>query len=176
VLCRKLISDPDDTDVLQDYWQSHRASDGISQSQMDLDSPSSLIFKPLGNRPSQNSRHTRNRSASDGTALIPPGHNLSLHHPAWSLSTLLDTFGPLIFPIYRAALLRKRILITCHAPVQQACDFGTCRNSLQFRVLANIIFSIRSLSSLKYPHRSFRPSDRLRTSNPPPPSLHNRCA
>ncbi len=38
---------------------------------------------------------------------------------------MLDTFGPLVFPIYRAALLRKRILISCHAPVRQMCDFGT---------------------------------------------------
>lgn len=68
--------------------------------------------------------HGRNRSASDGTALLPPGHNLSPHHPAWSLPHLLEAFGPLIFPIHRAALLRKRILITAHAPVEETCNFG----------------------------------------------------
>jgi hypothetical protein len=68
--------------------------------------------------------HSRKRSASDGTALIPPGHRLSPFHPAWSLTKLLDTFGPLIFPIQRAALLRKRILISTHAPVHEICNFG----------------------------------------------------
>ncbi len=76
---------------------------------------------PFGSR----SQHTRNRSASDGTALLlPPGHRLSPHHPAWSLTSLLETFGPLIFPIYRAALLRKRILISTHAPVREVNNFG----------------------------------------------------
>lgn len=88
-----------------------------------LDSPSSIVFKPAQTK-SGKSRHGRNRSASDGTALLPPGHNLSAYHPAWSLSALLNTFGPLIFPIQRAALLRKRILITTHAPVEEACNFG----------------------------------------------------
>lgn len=68
--------------------------------------------------------HARNRSASDGTSVVPAGHRLSPYHPAWSLTSLLDKFGPLIFPIHRAALLRKRILISCHAPVHEICDFG----------------------------------------------------
>lgn len=66
--------------------------------------------------------HGRTRSASDGTALL--AHSLSIHHPAWSLTSLLDAFGPLIFPVHRAALLRKRILFSCHAPVQETCNFG----------------------------------------------------
>lgn len=68
--------------------------------------------------------HTRNRSASDGNSLAPAEHKLSPYHPAWSLTRLLDKFGPLIFPIQRAALLRQRILISCHAPVHEICDFG----------------------------------------------------
>ena len=60
----------------------------------------------------------------DGAALMAPGHRLSPYHPAWSLTHLLDTFGPLIFPIQRAALLRQRILISCHAPVHEICNFG----------------------------------------------------
>ncbi len=68
--------------------------------------------------------HRRKRSASDGAALVPPGHRLSPYHPAWSLTKLLDTFGPLIFPIHRAALLRKRILISTHTPVHEVCNFG----------------------------------------------------
>jgi hypothetical protein len=133
VYFRKLAVESPDMALLDDYWTSHKLQDdkGQTRSIESLDSPSSLMFKPVSNGFSKPIGHTRNRSASDGTTLIPPGHNLSLHHPAWSLSALLDTFGPLVFPIYRAALLRKRILISCHAPVQQTCDFG---NSLRSSV------------------------------------------
>jgi hypothetical protein len=128
---RNLAVENPDLTLLEEYWDSHKLQDGKGSTQFDsiLDSPSRLVFKPVPSRHVQQGGHTRNRSASDGTALIPPGHSLSLYHPAWSLSTLLDTFGPLIFPIYRSALLRKRILISCHAPVQQICDFG---NTLRF--------------------------------------------
>jgi len=68
--------------------------------------------------------HAQQRSASDGPALPAHGHSLSLDHPAWSLTSLLDVFGPLIFPIHRAALLRRRILISCHVPVHETCNFG----------------------------------------------------
>lgn len=119
------MDDPDLT-LLEEYWDLNRLQDGKGSTRFDsiLDSPSSLVFKPTPSGPFQSGGHTRNRSVSDGTALIAPGHTLSLYHPAWSLSILLDTFGPLIFPIYRSALLRKRILISCHAPVRQTCDFG----------------------------------------------------
>jgi hypothetical protein len=36
----------------------------------------------------------------------------------------LKLFGPLIFPLYRAALLRKRILIVTDTPVEFACNLG----------------------------------------------------
>jgi len=75
-------------------------------------------------RPPSGKGHSRKRSASDGAALIPPGHRLSPFHPAWSLTKLLDTFGPLVFPIHRYAMLRKRILISTHAPVHETCNFG----------------------------------------------------
>ena len=54
-----------------------------------------------------------------------PSLGLSPSHPALSLPTLIDTFGPLIYPLYKAALLRKRTLIVHEAPVEQACNFGT---------------------------------------------------
>jgi len=106
--------------VLEKFWEAHKAYGPSPKGDTDslLDSPASIKFK------SGTKGHGRNRSASDGTALIASGHNLSTYHPAWSLPHLLDTFGPLIFPIQRAALLRKRILITTHAPVQETCNFG----------------------------------------------------
>ncbi len=93
-----------------------------------LGSPTSIQFKPIRVPSAKPKGHGRNRSASDGTALLPPGHTLSKYHPAWSLPRLLEVFGPLIFPIYRAALLRKRILVVAHAPVQETCNFGEQRH------------------------------------------------
>lgn len=123
----ELVVDTAQTEVLEKYWEEHRAH-GPSPppgSESVLDSPSSIRFKPVRTTPGKPKGHGRNRSASDGAALLAPGHTLSSYHPAWSLPRLLDAFGPLIFPIHRAALLRKRILITAHAPVQETCDFGT---------------------------------------------------
>lgn len=92
----------------------------------DLPRTDALLESPLvgAHTPKLKQGHNRNRSASDGTVLSQPGNRLSSHHPAWSLVPLLDTFGPLIFPIHRAALLRKRILLSCHAPVHEMCNFG----------------------------------------------------
>jgi len=126
---RLLTPDRKQTDVLEKYWKEHGTLDATAPQparETPLVSPT-VSFKL--NRPGQG--HTRNRSASDGTALIPPGHRLSPYHPAWSLTKLLETFGPLIFPIHRAALLRKRILISTHAPVHEACNFGTVAFSEQ---------------------------------------------
>ena len=66
----------------------------------------------------------RKRAVTSASALAPPGQSLDPYHPALSLPYFLDTFGPLVFPIYKAALLRKRILIVGQAPVEQACNFG----------------------------------------------------
>ncbi|KAI1473508.1 hypothetical protein F4774DRAFT_404221 [Daldinia eschscholtzii] len=114
-----LATNNKDIKVLEEYWQKHQAREESVAPVESVESPS-ITFQPP---PKQPQGHVRNRSASDGAALLPPGHRLSAYHPAWSLTKLLDTFGPLIFPIYRAALLRKRILISCHAPVQEACNF-----------------------------------------------------
>ncbi|KAM7215790.1 LCHN [Rhypophila decipiens] len=118
-----LAIDGTQTDILDQYWEANGARDTSAPQPLRdtvLDSPA-INFRE--SRPGPGKGHNRNRSASDGTALIPPGHRLSAYHPAWSLTALLDTFGPLIFPIHRAALLRKRILISTHAPVHEACDF-----------------------------------------------------
>ncbi|KAI0380927.1 hypothetical protein F5Y04DRAFT_256294 [Hypomontagnella monticulosa] len=136
-----------ETDILEEYWQANQAKDESAVPEEAVESPS-LTFQP--SRLSQG--HARNRSASDGAALLPPGHRLSPYHPAWSLSKLLDTFGPLIFPIHRAALLRKRILISCHAPVQEACNFV-----YNISILSNIPQSTFELLSAGSPPHRLRP-------------------
>ncbi len=113
--------------MLVDYWEEHKAKDPstLADDESILESPSIIKFKFTQTSQSQSKGHSRKRSASDGAVLLPAEHTLSAHHPAWSLLNLLETFGPLIFPIQRAALLRKRILIIAHAPVEETCNFGS---------------------------------------------------
>lgn len=59
---------------------------------------------------------------STGSVFLPGSRSLTPHHPAARLTDMLQMFGPLIFPIYRAALLRKRILFVTEAPVEFACN------------------------------------------------------
>ena len=105
--------------------------------------------------------------------MLPPEHNLSLHHPAWSLPHLLEAFGPLIFPIHRACLLRKRILITAHAPVEETCNFGGWHHYISQPSLTDSP-SIRSFRSLKYTPRRQRPPSSHRPSSKTPTPLLNR--
>lgn len=132
-LYSKLAKDRNDTEALDRYWDSHKAVKDVAPKdqplptgETPLSSPAVTFSEPPATGKDQPARkgHNRNRSASDGAALAPAEHKLSPYHPAWSLTTLLDKFGPLIFPIHRAALLRKRILISCHTPVHEICDFG----------------------------------------------------
>ncbi|KAE8451952.1 hypothetical protein EG329_002116 [Mollisiaceae sp. DMI_Dod_QoI] len=153
-MASELIVDPSETKILDEYWEEHKAQSSAPAADTDslLDSPSSLRFRPMRTTPSKPKSHTRNRSASDGTALLPPGHTLSTYHPARSLLRLLEVFGPLIFPIHRAALLRKRILITTHAPVQETCNFV-----YDISVLSNIPLAVTDLLSSTAPPTRLRP-------------------
>lgn len=126
-IAAQLAVDRKRTQLLEDYWNKCGTRDPSREPEPIKDSP--LSSPAFGKRPSPKS-HARNRSASEGAALIPPEHRLSNFHPAWSLNNLLDTFGPLIFPVHRAALLRKRILISTHAPVHEVCNFGMSRTLL----------------------------------------------
>lgn len=147
---RKLAIENPDFKLLDEYWNAHRLRDGSSASQLQSEippSPSSLAFL----LPSTSRRLGGARDRVDSQASSIP-HTLAPHHPAWSLTTLLDTFGPLIFPIYRAALARKRILINCHAPVRQACDFV-----YDLSVLSNIPLAASSLLSEEAPAKRSRP-------------------
>lgn len=48
---------------------------------------------------------------------------LPVHHPALSIPEFLQVFGPLLFPLARAALLQKRILILGETPVEHTCNY-----------------------------------------------------
>jgi hypothetical protein len=73
----------------------------------------------------------------------------STDEPLLSISKYLATFGPLVFPLYRASLLRKRVLMLGKTPVQPACNFGLSR----FSALASNVLTVLSahhLSIVKY--------------------------
>lgn len=133
-MASQLADDAKQTQLLEEYWEKHQARDEQNAADTTAKEPAASApttttttttttqSQPQPRTPKR--AHLRSRSASDGAALLQPEHKLSNFHPAWSLKKLLDTFGPLIFPIHRAALLRKRILISCHAPVQEINNFG----------------------------------------------------
>ncbi|KAH8815855.1 hypothetical protein F5884DRAFT_852325 [Xylogone sp. PMI_703] len=153
-MARELIVDTSNTKILEDFWEEHKSTESVISRESDsalLDSPSFLSIQPTHSSQSK-PKHGRNRLASDGTALLPPGHNLSSYHPAWSLPHLLDTFGPLIFPLHRAALLRKRILIIGHAPVHETCNFV-----YDISVLSNIPLAVCDLLSPSAPPQKLKP-------------------
>lgn len=125
--CRMLAKDPKELQPLEDFWTEHQLTDenGSTKPASRTGSPSADQDRRGQERASPNEHErTRNRAMSTASALAPPGKGLSSHHPALSLPIFLDTFGPLIFPLYKAALLRKRILLVGHAPVELSCNFG----------------------------------------------------
>ncbi|KAL0932057.1 DUF2347 superfamily protein [Colletotrichum truncatum] len=150
-IAAKLAEDRKNTALLDEYWNNNKAKEGEDEQERPaLESPS-VSFSAQASLPKKGN-HNRNRSASDGHALLPPGHRLSPYHPAWSLTDLLDTFGPLIFPIHRAALLRKRILISCHAPVREICNFV-----YNISVLSNIPQTVAELLAPSSSSQRLRP-------------------
>ncbi|RPB23207.1 hypothetical protein L211DRAFT_838729 [Terfezia boudieri ATCC MYA-4762] len=159
--CKSFSEDTTQHQILSVYYAAHRApTPAISPPLSPVDSPSSLRYRPAPTRAYKSSPtmeavrpHARTRSISDSTLLLTPTTRLSPHHPVLSLVEFLDTFGPLVFPLYRAALARKRILLITQAPVETACNFV-----YNISILSTIPLSV---SSLIYPGVSSDPS-RLR--------------
>ena len=150
---RKLAPDVTKTAILEKYWELHRVNEqeSSSQSNSPLDSPLDLKFRPARQKVDEESDHTRTRAVSDVAALNPSDQALSPYHPALSLTAFVDMFGPLIFPLQRAALLRKRILLVTHAPVQLACEFGKYANftSIRLPLIFDLkVYNISILSTL----------------------------
>ena len=137
---RKLIEDPNESKPLEDFWEANRILEEqtpsvVSESPFTVATNKSRQQTPMtspngnGNGPKQ-----RGRAQSGASAMATLGPMLTSHHPAISLPALLDAFGPLIYPLYKAALLRKRILIVTPAPVELACNYGkpnSCPNDLE---------------------------------------------
>jgi hypothetical protein len=68
--------------------------------------------------------HSRARAISTVSAVTQDDERLPAYHPALSILQYLDMFGPLVFRLQQAALLRKRILFVGTPPVRAMCEFG----------------------------------------------------
>ena len=102
---------------LEEFWQEHSsASDPTGE-------PSFEAQDSKG--------HSRARAISTVSVVATNDESLPEYHPARSILTYINVFGPLVFRLQQAALLRKRILFVGSAPVRLACEFGGfCRNAL----------------------------------------------
>ncbi|KAL4880204.1 hypothetical protein BJY04DRAFT_191906 [Aspergillus karnatakaensis] len=112
-----------DTHRLTEYWETYELSTNDTSAvppDSPLESPLSFRLRAHGERPDP---LQRNRAISDAIVLETSRPALTPFHPASSLPNFLDSFGPLIFPLYRAALLRRRVLFMAEAPVQVPCNY-----------------------------------------------------
>ncbi|CCU82685.1 unnamed protein product [Blumeria hordei] len=149
----ELIHDTSKTKVLEDYWEQHKElnlSIHFDHESL-LDTPSNPEFKSLPSSPSKPRIQKRNLSTSDAPSCVPSQDTLPDNHPASSISSLLETFGPLIFPVYRAALLRQRILITTTVPIQEVCKYV-----YDISILSNVPLAVRHLLAPQAPPQRLR--------------------
>jgi hypothetical protein len=111
-LARRLVDYPSDVDALEKYWDRFKIAES------ELESAASPTLSPFSLAQRQS------RGISSATLTTEDKQTLPVYHPARSFVDYLNMFGPLVFPLHRAALLRKRILIITPAPIRQACEFG----------------------------------------------------
>ncbi|KAM3423464.1 hypothetical protein BST61_g894 [Cercospora zeina] len=109
-LARVVVKQSVDKKALEDFWEQHRA-DNPSRT-----APSS----PITNRSDGANGFGRRRIASEATlAGFHAEWCWPLDHPALHVPAMLETFGPLLFPLHRAALARQRILFLGSPSVQR---------------------------------------------------------
>lgn len=111
-LAETVVKDVEGTEVLEEYWSRWREEGGGEEE----GSKAKASVSP---------KRRRSRGLSSLTMNGPSSkQRLSPYHPAYSVLSYLDTFGPLAFPLHRIALLRKRVLIITPVPVKSPCEFG----------------------------------------------------
>lgn len=161
---RKYAADMSDEKPMCDYWDAFQIG-GADTTDSPVESPLSLRFPP-GERPDN-----RNRAFSDAMLLGTSRPALTPFHPASSLPDFIDCCGPLIFPLYRAALLRKRILFIAEAPVHTACNYGMLPRPCACEPPLNnchLVYDLSLLASLPHSLLQFLPSDRIPSLRPRP--------
>lgn len=131
-LAKSVVQNVEDTGLLEQFWVERKLEDGGTAGASR--SPTTRDSIPTG----QGQKRKRGRSDASVAPFSEP--HVSQDHPALSIPALLDTFGPLVFPLHRAALLRKRILLLGSPPVQRSCHWV-----YEFSVLASIPHSLDDL-------------------------------
>ena len=122
-LARQLIKRPDDFEQMERYWNEQKASDERADGE-DAQTDASMVIVDDGKDDGAVANGNKSsRRLSTASVAYAQTQALSSHHPALSLAGMLQLFGPLLFPLYRAALLRKRVLFLTEVPVESACDY-----------------------------------------------------
>lgn len=119
----QLVRDIGDTKDVEQFWLEHRleSSDSDGKALPAIASPmlirsNSFEFNPM--------ESGKKRAASNSGRAMAEKLSLPQTHPIRSLLDYLKVLGPLMFPLHRAALLRKRILFVGTPPLRRLCDFG----------------------------------------------------
>ncbi|PPJ55035.1 hypothetical protein CBER1_01458 [Cercospora berteroae] len=108
-LAKVVVKQASDTEPLEEFWEQHRADNP------NRTAPSS----PVASRADGTNGLGRKRLASEATlAGFHAEWSWPLDHPALHVPSMLETFGPLLFPLHRAALARQRILLLGSPSVQ----------------------------------------------------------
>jgi hypothetical protein len=112
-LVKEVVKDTTDTRHLELFWKKHRADETAATSSK----PAAIPASPTSDN------RKRKRTGSESTfASLKADKMWPTDHPALAIPLLVDSFGPLIFPLHRAALLRKRVLFLGSTPVQNNCN------------------------------------------------------
>jgi len=126
-LAAALADDPEAVTPLDEFWQEQVSRHGKGDTTSDA---------------GEVKGHSRARAISTVSAVIKDEESLPDYHPALSIQGFLDVFGPLVFRLLQAALLRKRILFVGVPPVRTACEFGTSG------ILSLVIFQLTCQSTI----------------------------
>ncbi|EKG12516.1 hypothetical protein MPH_10386 [Macrophomina phaseolina MS6] len=122
-LAKLLVRDTTKTEPLEQYWAAYSAERSDASPEAESSEASPTVSRPPPSVLRKNKTYARNRGLSNITAFHPTHETLDVAHPALSIIKYIDTFGPLVFPLLRLALLRKRILFVTPPPVRLACEF-----------------------------------------------------
>ena len=121
-LAKTLAKDSGEVQPLGDFWEEQTRHAGTKGEHEETQNG-----KGNANGGKGHSRARAISSASGMSASMGLGNRdetLPEYHPALSTLQYIDVFGPLVFRLQQAALLRKRILFVGMPPVRRMCEFG----------------------------------------------------
>ncbi|PVH97733.1 hypothetical protein DM02DRAFT_532584 [Periconia macrospinosa] len=101
-----LAQDPSSTAPLEEFWEEQSAPKASGRAEN-----------------GQHNTHSRARALSTIVDVTANDQLLPSFHPALSMLKYVEVFGPLVFRLQQAALLRKRILFVGSPPVRTSCEF-----------------------------------------------------